>query len=277
MILDCHTHSSFSPDARDSVAAMAARAEELGLKIYAVTDHCECNRFYGEEHYERLERGQYGNKELVEKSLEAIMEVRESIKGDMKLLAGVELGQATFDKAAADIITSNENYDVVVGSMHQIPNLEDFCFIDPADYDVNKAMEQYFKEIYKMCREIDFDVLAHITYPVRYIEGDYGVKVDISLWDDMIEEILRHVAANGRALEINTSGLRQRYGKTFPELKYVKLFKDVGGEFITFGSDAHCAADLGKGIETAEAMAVEAGFKYAAYFEKREPKTIALI
>lgn len=276
MILDCHTHSLFSPDAEDSVETMAARAAELGLKVYAVTDHCECNRFYGEEHYEKLERGQYGNKELAERSLEAIVKARESFKGDMKLLVGVELGQATFDEDAARLVTSNEAYDVIIGSMHQIPELEDFCFVDPADYDVNKAMEQYFAEIYKMCREIDFDVLAHLTYPVRYIEGNYGVKVDISRWDDMIEAIFKNIAENGRALEINTSGLRQKYGKTFPELRYVKLFKDIGGEFITFGSDAHKAADLGKGIETAEAMAAEAGFKYAAYFERRKPKTIIL-
>lgn len=276
MILDCHTHSSFSPDAEDGVAAMAARAAELGLKVYAVTDHCECNRFYGEEHYEKIERGQYGNKELAESSLRAILEVRERLKGDMKLLAGVELGQATFDEEAAGIVTSNDAYDVIIGSMHQIPDLEDFCFIDPADYDVDKAVEQYFAEVYKMCREIDFDVLAHLTYPLRYIEGNYGVKVNISRCDDIIEEILKHTAQNGRALEINTSGLRQSYGKTFPEPGYVKLFKELGGEFITFGSDAHRASDLGKGIETAEAMAVDAGFRYAAYFEKREPRTIAL-
>ena len=77
-------------------------------------------------------------------------------------------------------------------------------------------------------------------------------------------------------MEINTSGLRQRYGRTFPEIKYVKLFRELGGEYITFGSDAHCVRDLGKGIDTAEEMAMLAGFKYAAYFEQRRPKTIKI-
>ncbi len=276
MILDCHTHSSFSPDASGSVAEMAARAAELGLSVYAVTDHCECNRFYDKKSYEHTERGQYGNRELAEGSLEAILAERTRQEGKIKLLAGVELGQATFDREAAAVITDNRDYDVIIGSMHQIPDMEDFCFTDPADYDVDNVLEMYFKEVYKMCCDIDFDVLAHLTYPVRYIEGDYGIKTDISRYDHIIEMILKNTAQNGRALEINTSGLRQRYGRTFPEIKYVKLFKALGGEYITFGSDAHCVKDLGKGIDTAEEMAVLAGFKYAAYFEQRRPKTIKI-
>ncbi len=276
MILDCHTHTSFSPDAKNSVWEMVKQAEEKGLRIYGISDHCECNRFYDEEFYASHERGQYGNKVLAEKSLQAILECREKNDGHIKLLAGVELGQATFDKAAAEIVIKNKNYDFIIGSMHQAPAMEDFCFLSPSDYDISEALHAYFIEIYKMCLEIDFDVLAHLTYPIRYIQGDYKISVDISRYDEIIEAIFKETIKRGRALEINTSGLRQKYGKTFPQFKYVKWYKELGGEYITFGSDAHCVHDLAYGIDIAEEMAKEAGFEYATYFEKRQPRKIKI-
>lgn len=276
MLLDCHMHTLFSPDAKNSTEEMIKRAEELGLEVCGISDHCECNRFYNQEHYVSIERGQYGNKELAEKSLKSILESKEKAKGHIKLLAGVELGQATFDKKSAKIITKNKEYDFIIGSMHQVPDMEDFCFLSPSEYDITEALHAYFIEIYKMCLEIDFDVLAHLTYPIRYIEGDYKIFIDISRYDEIIEAIFKEIIKKGHALEINTSGLRQKYGKTFPQLNYVKWYKELGGENITFGSDAHCVRDLAYGIETAEEMAREAGFKYVTYFEKRQPQKIKL-
>ena len=276
MLLDCHMHTLFSPDAKNSTEEMVKRAEELGLEVCGISDHCECNRFYNQEHYVSIERGQYGNKELAEKSLKSILECKEKTKGHIKLLAGVELGQATFDKKSAKIITKNKEYDFIIGSMHQAPDMEDFCFLSPSEYDITEALHSYFIEIYKMCLEIDFDVLAHLTYPIRYIEGDYKIFIDISRYDEIIEAIFKEIIKKGHALEINTSGLRQKYGKTFPQLNYVKWYKELGGENITFGSDAHCVRDLAYGIDTAEEMAREAGFKYVTYFEKRQPQKIKL-
>lgn len=276
MILDCHMHTLFSPDAKNSVEEMVKTAIDKGLKICGLSDHCECNRFYDKEYYSFEERGSYGNKKLAEKSLESILECKEKIKGHIKLLAGVELGQGTFDKKSAQIVTQNKNYDYIIGSMHQIPNMEDFCCLDPRTYDIRNALRLYFIEVHKMCCEIDFDVLAHLTYPIRYIEGDYKIKVDISEFDEIIEQIFLENIRRNHALEINTSGLRQKYGKTFPEIKYVKWYRELGGEHITFGSDAHCVKDLAYGIDVAEEMAKTAGFKYAAYFEKRQVQKIRL-
>jgi histidinol-phosphatase (PHP family) len=44
----------------------------------------------------------------------------------------------------------------------------------------------------------------------------------------------------------------------------------LGGEIVTVGSDAHSAADLGRDIPQAVALARQAGFRAIALFERRE-------
>ena len=63
------------------------------------------------------------------------------------------------------------------------------------------------------------------------------------------EAILRQLAVKGLALEINTSGLRQKIGETLPGKKFLTRYRELGGELLTIGSDAHLPGDLGAGVE----------------------------
>lgn len=95
-------------------------------------------------------------------------------------------------------------------------------------------------------------------------------------YEDIIKEIFATLIKNGKGIEINTSGLRQKIGKPLPDLYYVKMFREMGGEILTIGSDAHCTADLGKGINEGIEIAKQAGFDKVAFFKKRTPQFIAI-
>ena len=85
------------------------------------------------------------------------------------------------------------------------------------------------------------------------------------------------VLIDGKELNsYDMTALRQKIGVTMPELHYVKKYRQLGGEILTIGSDAHCVEDLGKGINEGVAVAKAAGFKEICYFEKRQPKFIAI-
>ena len=56
ILMDCHTHTQFSVDSEADIHLCVKRAAELGLAAYAITDHCECNGWYKEEHYPEEER-----------------------------------------------------------------------------------------------------------------------------------------------------------------------------------------------------------------------------
>ncbi len=278
--IDCHSHSHNSPDASSSVVAMCEKAMELGLAAYAVTDHCEAHRFFPKEKYDvtgsvsPCDIYDYGK--LFENSMAEIAQAKEIYEDRLNLICGIELGQATHDFNAADIVVSDKRLDFVIGSMHQLPNYEDFAFLDYKYYEINILMEKYFQEIYQMCIWGKFDVLGHLTYTLRYMQGEQGYTVDLKPFDDIICEIFKLLSYNGKGIEINTSGLRQKIGATFPDLYYVKMFKDCGGEIISIGSDSHCPDDIGKGIAEGTYIAKQAGFEYLTYFKNRKPEFIKI-
>lgn len=273
-LIDCHTHTRFSMDSNADVNDMLQRAAELGLAAYAVTDHCECNAWYNEEHYaDRSNLDYFGYAEDFENSVSAITAMKEN-HSEINLICGTEMGQAMHELDIAERIVSDKRLDFVIASVHQIKGEKDFYYIDYEKMSMNEIydlLEKYFNEVYELCRWGKFDVLGHLTYCIRYMKKRSGISPDLSRFDEVIAESFRALAANGKGIEINTSGLRQGVGETFPGLKYIKLFKDLGGEIISVGSDAHNADDLGSGIADGARLALEAGFKHLCYFKQRKP------
>ena len=264
-LIDCHTHTEFSVDSEADITGMIERACELGLAAYAITDHCECNRWYSEEHYPGIEVYRYFDfGRDYENSVSAVTRLKEKYEGKLNLICGTELGQALQDIEVAEKVAADPRLDFILGSMHQLPDTEDFCFIEYDKYTedgIYDLCRQYFEEIYKLCKWGKFDILSHLTYFLRYIKGGYGIDVDTSRYDEIIAESFRTLIENGTGIEINT----------FPSLKYVKLFRDLGGELLSIGSDAHTIADLGKGIADGAEIAKAAGFDRLVYFRKRKP------
>lgn len=279
-LIDCHTHTQFSVDSEADVRAMLDRACELGLAAYAVTDHCECNCWYSAEHYNGSvlsDDFDYGKD--FEASVSTVTALKKQYADRLNLICGVEMGQATHDIEIAERIVGDDRLDFVIGSVHQIKNEKDFAFIDYKDYSMDgiyDLLERYFMEIYDLCKWGKFDILGHLTYTLRYIKGGFGIDADISRFDEIISESFRELIRKDKGIEINTSGLRQSYGDTFPSLKYVKLFRDLGGELLSVGSDAHTVEDLGKGIADGAKIAAEAGFTRLCCFKKRKPDFIGL-
>lgn len=273
--IDCHTHTQYSMDSEADINDMIKRAIELGLAAYAITDHCECSTWHTEDHYDNKELFDHFNYAAdFEASLAAVTELKNRYSGKIELLCGTELGQATQDTAAAEKAVADKRLDIVIGSLHQIKNEKDFYYIDYQQLTMDEIyalLEKYFLEVYELCKWGKFDILGHLTYCIRYMKRRCGIDPDLSRFDEIIAESFRELIAKEKGIEINTSGIRQGVGETFPSLKYVKLFRDLGGELITVGSDAHNAADLGKNIAEGTETARAAGFTRLCYFKKRRP------
>ena len=283
MLCDMHTHSSFSPDAdRDaSIEAMAEKARDLGLGHITVTDHCDCNFWHRQDEfdypeYQLPDSMMFGARDY---ALESITKVNEAKNRYPRLLCGIELGQPLQAPEAAACITSLDGLDFIIGSLHMNEGRPDFYWIDYSKLsreEIDTILYDYFDEILRMCLNCDFDVLGHLTYPLRYIVGDHGISVDMEKYGEKIENIFKALIERGKGIEINTSGLRQKYGKTLPDLDLIKLYRSLGGEIITLGSDAHRISDIGAGLTEGAELARQAGFSYTAVFKNRKPKFISL-
>lgn len=264
---DFHTHSRFSFDGNDGAEEMVRRAIALGLTHYAITDHIDVNLFYD---------GEYGAERSSREAAETIPALKEKHAGEIVLLYGAELGQPHHDPALAEKILADAPYDFVIGSCHMLRGYEDFYFLDYREEPPEKLLPLYFDELLEMAEVSDFDVLGHLTYPLRYICGKYGLSPDMTRYEPVVDEIFRTLIRNGKGIEINTSELRGKTHMLLPDLPYVKRYRELGGEILTIGSDAHSVGDLGKNIADGIETAKLAGFDRIAVFRERMAEFIPI-
>lgn len=278
--MDCHTHTKISPDGTGTVQQLCDRGAELNLPVLAITEHVEMNRYFSQAHYDTSPRNKwevFDHAAVLEQSLNTVSAAKKKAasKG-MTLLCGMEMGQPNADFGLSEAVAKDMRLDFVIASLHELLKKPDFFCLDYRAESVPDLLEDYFSQLYDICRWGKFDVLGHLTYPLRYIEGEAGMTVDLVPFADQIQSCFRALIDNGCGIELNTSGFRQKYGKPFPTLEYLKLYREMGGEVLTFGSDAHCAADLGRGIAEGVQLAKMAGFKHACYFVQRKPLFLTL-
>lgn len=263
--LDMHIHTANSCDASHSAIRMCEVAMRNNLRSLTFTDHCEVDI------YEK------GNFEVaMTHAFVEVAKAKSAFLGTLIINNGIELGQPVYDKEKAERIINKFEYDQVIGSVHNLRNRPDFFDIDYNEVDVESLLDEYFYEIFELVKWDKFDTLAHLTYPLRYIVGQHNINVDVSRFSDRIDEILSLLAKNGKALEINTSGLRQPLGKTMPDEDIIRRFRQLGGKMITIGSDAHCESDVGAGIEEGMDLAGKCGFNEITLFQKRTPIPIPI-
>lgn len=264
-ISDCHVHTDCSRDGNDPAMMMCERAAGLGLYALTLTDHCECN-VYTEEEYDKSIRQSF----FEAKKAKAVF------RGRLHVYAGVELGQPMQNLAAAEDALNACNFDFVLGSVHNIREMDDFFFLEYDKVDVNEILNKYFDEMLEMIEWGKFDSLAHLTYPLRYIVGEHNIPVDFELFSEKVETILKALIKREKALEVNTSGYRQKLGEPLPPLSVLKRFFELGGKYVTLGSDSHRWADVGAGIEQGLAMLREAGFQHFTVFIERKPHLLPI-
>lgn len=264
-LVDFHMHTRYSPDSDASMLSMCEAAIQSGAGAIAITDHVEVDVFLKDGYDKTLAASYHESKEM-----------QKRYEGKIRISCGVELGEPMHDIKTAQAILDAYSFDYVLGSLHNLKNDRDFYHYDFTCADIPSLMDHYFAEELDMVRWGHFHSLAHLTYPFRYFPEDRR-PADYSRWQKTIDEILKTLADKGLALEINTSGLRQTISKTLPDYEIVRRFRELGGEKVTLGSDAHRPEDVAKNITDGIGVAQKAGFRYiTAYFEGR-PEMLPII
>ena len=115
----------------------------------------------------------------------------------------------------------------------------------------------------------DFDVLAHLTYIAKTHCHPAPRPVPYGEHREIADEIFRVLIAKGKGLEINSSGV-DRCGGFLPTADYFRRFRELGGEIVTIGSDAHRTDRVGQySFEACEIL--KDIFGYVCTFENRKP------
>ena len=266
--IDLHMHTSSSFDGNYPAAAMCESAVKNGLSTIAFTDHFDVD-FYERHNLETRQKTSY----------EDICSAQAEFSDKIRILRGIEMGQPTYCPSLTEKSLARYEYDFVIGSIHnlrEMPDFGDLKYKEMTADEIYGLLDKYFEEELILAKWNGFDTLAHLTYPMRYIVQAGRNEIELSRYDDITDEIFKALIANGKALEINTSGLRQPIGKTMPTENYVRRFRELGGELLTLGSDAHFTEHVGAGIDEGYAIAESCGFEYVTYFKERKPVKVKI-
>jgi histidinol-phosphatase (PHP family) len=264
-LCDYHTHSNYSFDATGSINEICRVAEKKGLKEICITDHYE----YGvpEEEWRNLISQGYLNE---------ILEIKEIFKGRVRVKIGIEVGQPHLSLKESQKFLKRIPYDYVIGSIHRVPPGIYAKNFDYSKYKIGDILELYLNEIKKMLAVADFDCLGHMDLIKRYGFNFYNERITLCNKKDLLEEVLKLIISKNKGIEINTSGLRGVTKESMPGIDVLRLYKKLGGEILTLGSDSHNASDVGTGILDGIELAKEAGFKYITIFNTRETEYIMI-
>lgn len=263
-IYDLHTHSIHSFDGNDSCDELCSEAIKNNAKGIAITDHCDIDGI------------KEGCWEFEDKQMCDVNLCKEKYKEKLDVFSGVELGQGIYEKELSEKFLSKYDFDFVIGSIHNLEGMEDFYFLDYQKFDIDKLLTDYFNDILKLAKWNKTDSLAHLTYPLRYIVAREHIGVDLSNYYHIIDEIFKTVIKNEKAIEINVSGLSMEMNDTLPNKELIKRYKELGGKYITIGSDTHYSIKICNKIDEGYKILKECGFEHITIFKKRKPILIPI-
>ena len=251
---DFHMHSRVSFDGHDTGRQLVEAAERAGLKEICFTDHMdytpEMDMVFDPEHYSR-EYDHLGS-------------------GKVLIRRGVEFGLLpdSVERMREDL--TKRNYDFVIGSVHFVGDQDVYMRPYWQDKTPREAVRFFLEETLK-CVQVhtDYDVLGHLLFISKSPENPTRKTVRYDDYRELLDEILRQVVCHGKGLEVNTSGV-DRCGGYLPTMDYLRRFRELGGEIVTVGSDAHTASRVGQYC-TRAAEEVKEIFGYVCTFENRRP------
>ena len=256
-MFDYHMHSRVSFDGHNTGIQMAEAAKKAGLKEICFTDHLD---------YDPL-----GKMGIMAFDTDRYNEEYDNLEvSGLKIRRGMEFGMTGDNVAQFKLDLQRRPFDFVLGSVHFVDDLDVYYPEYWADKTVFQAERRYLEATLE-CVKVhdDFDVLAHLTYIAKTQCHHDPRPVPFPEHRELIDEILRTVAQKGKGLEMNTSGVN-RCGDFLPTADYFRRFKELGGEIITVGSDAHTADRVGEHTYLACEILKDI-FGYVCTFEDRKP------
>ncbi len=264
MYTDSHVHSDISFDGCSGIGDFVDTGKRLGLDGIAFTEHYDI--FDGmDPHDEKAKPFDICDYE------ERLWNIKDRYKGYIS--AGVEIGLRPDTEEAVKTASELFDYDFIIGSSHIVCGVNvshDDSFCSPRTK--QEAYGQYLEEV---CLNIKlyakyFDVYGHLDYIARY--GKYPDRImHYGEFSELYDKALRLLIENGCGLEVNTAGYRQGFDSPHPSFEVIKRYRELGGEIVTIGSDAHQPNVLGYRFESAVGMIKEAGFDRIYTFKGRQP------
>ncbi len=268
---DMHLHSTFSADAKATPEEQIRQAIAFGLDGMCFTDHCDYD-------YPDNPDGTPAKNWVLDipPYLEKIRECKYQYIGEVEICCGIELGLQPHLAGDLNTLLRNTPFDFVIGSSHLAHGRDVYFSQYFEGRSEREAYEEYFTSILENLEVFeDFDVYGHLDYVVRY-GPNRNENYSYAAYADLLDEILKKLIWLGKGLELNTAGFKYGLGHPHPTEDVLRRYRELGGEIITTGSDAHEAKHLAFEFDKAAAILKDCGFEYYTVFRDRNPAFVRL-
>ena len=266
MKADFHLHSFFSGDSDTAPELIAETALQRGLSAICFTDHYDADYPYEDVCFELDTKA----------CLERIAGLRSAYEGRIEIGSGVELGLQPHLGALYRSYTGRFPFDFVIGSTHLVDGKDPYYASFWEGCAPKDGIRRFLEVTLENMKAFDdFDVYGHLDYIVRYAPleprsffyEDYG---------ELMDEILKFLISHGKGIEVNTGGYKAGLGCPNPCPEVIRRYRELGGEIVTMGSDAHTAEYVGSFMEEAREILRDCGFRYFALFKGRKAEFVRL-
>jgi histidinol-phosphatase (PHP family) len=255
--LDSHLHTDLSPDSDVPIDAYAAQAVERGIAEIAITDHVDFGPAMPAYAFATFPERERVVREAAERWAPHGLAIR----------FGVEISyERDHEPDIRDHLARNA-YDYVIGSVHVFsdsPFHADRVAAWVSGRPLAEIVAPYFDQVLFAIRSGLFDTIGHLDFVKRYLVP-HVTTAQLAAAPELYEPLLVALIETGTALEVNTSGLRQRPAETYPAAPIVERYAVLGGAAVTAGSDSHRKGSFTSGLEAGYGVVAAAGFGQLAF------------
>lgn len=271
MFADYHVHTEFSDDSRYLMEDVIRDAVKMGMDEICITDHVDygikADWDSGQEieyrHGDPLANVDYP------RYMEKIRALKEEYRGKITIRTGMEFGVQMHTIPQFEALYARYPFDFIILSIHQVEDKEFWT----QDFQRGRSQKEYNERYYQEMLDVvkaykNYSVLGHLDLIKRYDEAGIYPLENVK---PMIEEILKIVIADGKGIELNTSFHRYGLSDSMPSREILKLYRELGGEIITIGSDSHKPEHLGAYIGEGQEILKSLGYRAFCTFENMKP------
>ncbi len=267
MLWDTHIHTQFSGDSTAAPADMVRAAIAAGLDGICITDHLD---------YDYREHPGMFLLDLPAYARE-IRALQEQFDGQLPIRYGIELGLQPHVVTDNRAVTDRYPFDFIIGSSHVVHHVDPYYPVYFEGRTEEEGYREYFASILEnIDTDADYDVYGHIDYVVRY-GPNRNREYSYAKYADLIDEILRLLIARGKGIEVNTAGFKYGLGHPHPTEDILRRYRELGGEILTLGSDAHAPEHVAYAFDKLPALLQDLGFRYYTVFKNRVPEFFPIL
>jgi histidinol-phosphatase (PHP family) len=250
-MIDTHIHTEYSSDSQMKIQDALERCRKDGIGM-TITEHLDLKFPTGT-----------GFTFDINKYFNDYDKYKNS-----KFMLGIEIGMQQVCLEENRDVAENYPFDYIIGSIHVAEGEDVFNPKFYEDKTKKEAFEKYFSSMVDCVKKYDFiDSLGHIDYISRYATFKDN-EIHYNEFNEYINEVLKAIVNNGKVIELNTKRLnnKEAYNNL---INIYKAYKQIGGKYVTIGSDAHNVDDIGKNFVLANTICEVCNLE-TVYFRNRK-------